>query len=118
MLGEGVGDAAGLVELRRRDPEFDFIFLPCEMPHARQGVLQDRQLVGIVADGVDELRNDEGVDAATEQAGWPGNRRLDLPAVQPGCQKLGAVAKQRIICEGRYCHGRSDPGASVGGGLR
>ena len=62
-----------------------------DLPHAGQGVLQDGQLVGVLADAVDQFGHQFGLDVTAEHARRPGDGAFHLNAGQPRREVLGPI---------------------------
>ena len=90
------------------------------VPGAHQGVLQDRQLVHVVADVVEQALHQARRDAPTAHADGAGDHRLQLVAGQARDQvlavadRLGQVAEARAVAEEVRAHGDDDVHRHVG----
>jgi hypothetical protein len=82
VFGESARDAAGFTEVLARDDRRARGSPHRRLPHPRQDVLEERQLVGNVRDLVDQLVGELGFDVTAEDLGRRGDRRRELFAVE------------------------------------
>ena len=101
MVRQRVLDTAGLPYVIRHYQRAPRIPIAGALPHPRQRVLEDRELVRFIDHVVHQRRHDLGFDLALEHSGGLGDGAAKIVGLESGGQVLGAVDRFRQFQKAR-----------------